>query len=305
MWHEPTKRWVMVLYVGVRPPGSDPKNKDSIQHTIHFLTSPNLKDWEVTGQIEGFHECPDLFALPVDGDVKNVKWVLTAANSDYMVGTFDGRTFAPETPKIKGHLGKGFYAAQTFSDIPPSDGRRIQIGWLQTPSPGMPFSQAMSVPLELSLVSTAEGPRLRRYPVRELEQLRHPLKLQQMFELKPGENPLRAIAGEETDIRAEMTPPPGATITFVVRGVPVVYDAGKQEIAVNNHHASAPLIHGVLRLRILADRTAFEVFAADGLTYLPMPVIPDAANRDVSLDSSAPVQVKSLEVDEMSSIWRR
>lgn len=98
IWHEPTKRWVMALFVDFPIPGKKERQ------TIHFLTSPNLKDWTISGQIDDFYECPDLFALPMDGDAKNVKWVLTAASSDYMVGQFDGKTFVPETRKLKGEV---------------------------------------------------------------------------------------------------------------------------------------------------------------------------------------------------------
>ncbi len=48
-WHEATGKWVMVLYLN-RP-------------TLAFFNSDNLKDWEMTSKIEGFHECPELFDL--------------------------------------------------------------------------------------------------------------------------------------------------------------------------------------------------------------------------------------------------
>src|SRR6185436_20673476 len=35
IWHEPTKQWVMALYVELEG-----------VHTIHFFTSTNLKNWE-------------------------------------------------------------------------------------------------------------------------------------------------------------------------------------------------------------------------------------------------------------------
>ena len=64
-WHEPTRKWVMVLYVGL------PEKK----HTIHFFTSPNLRDWSLASVTEAgadggkfLFECPDFFELPVDGD---------------------------------------------------------------------------------------------------------------------------------------------------------------------------------------------------------------------------------------------
>ena len=52
-------------------------------------------------------------------------------SSEYEVGSFDGRQFTAERAKLPGQRGDGFYAAQTFSDIPAVDGRRIQTGWLR------------------------------------------------------------------------------------------------------------------------------------------------------------------------------
>jgi sucrose-6-phosphate hydrolase SacC (GH32 family) len=293
LWHEPTKQWVMVLYVEIEK-----------EHTIHFLTSPNLKDWTVTDIVKGLFECPDLFELPVDGDAKNNKWVLTAASSEYIVGTFDGRKFTAESGKLPGHRGRGFYAAQTFSDIPPSDGRRIQIGWLQAPSPGMAFNQAMTVPLQLQLIGTAEGPRLTFSPVRELEALRGKAQRVADVALKAGDpNPLAEAKGELFDIVLACAPAAESELTLKVRGVPIVYNAGAQELIVNGHKAPARLRDGKLELRILADRTAFEVFAND-LTYVPMPVIPKAEDRTIEVSvKGGPVKVQSLAAWELKSIW--
>lgn len=293
-WHAPTRRWVMTLYVEL--------NK---KHTIHVLTSPDLKGWKVRSQVEGFFECPDLFELAVDGDPARKKWVLTAASSEYMMGTFDGATFTPETPRLPGHRGKGFYAAQTFSDLPEKDGRRVQVGWLQAPSPGMPFNQAMSVPLELKLVGTPDGPRLAWKPVRELDVLRGKKTEAGPLTLKPGDpNPVPAAAGELLDVVALLEPEKAAEVTFLVRGVPVVYDAAKQELRVNGHRAAAPLRQGKLDLRILTDRTAFEVFASGGLTYVPMPVIARAGDRSVGVSvRGGAVRFSSLQVHELRPIW--
>ena len=93
IWHEPTKRWVMVLYVG--QPSADGKTgtngKPKVTHAIHFFTSPNLRDWTPTSVVLGgddndrfFYECPDFFELPVNGDAIKSKWVLSGANSEYL-----------------------------------------------------------------------------------------------------------------------------------------------------------------------------------------------------------------------------
>ncbi len=302
IWHEPSKRWVMTLYVGF---DETKDGKKTTRHTIHFFASSNLKDWKLTSQTEGFFECPDFFELPVDGNVGKTMWLLMGASSEYMLGSFDGEKFSPETPKLRGHSGKGFYAAQTYSDIPAADGRRIQFGWLQAPSPGMSFNQAMSLPLEMTLRSTTNGPRLAWQPIRELEKLRTKTQRHDALLLKSGDtNPLAEINGEMIEVRSDFEPDPDSEVRFQLRGVPIVYDARKQELIVNGHRASAPLHNGKQRLIIYADRTAFEVFASEGMTYVPLPVIPKADARIVEVSSKgSPVKFNRLEAHELKPIW--
>lgn len=152
-WYEPAKNWVMVLYE---------RDGNSI------YTSPNLKDWQFQSHITGFFECPQFFELAVDGNHNNRKWVMYGASGTYMIGSFDGKTFTPEGGKY--YYGNGaLYAAQTFENIPESDGRRIQIGWGRIPQPGMPFNNMMLLPTEMKLKTTKEGIRLFNAPIKELE----------------------------------------------------------------------------------------------------------------------------------------
>jgi sucrose-6-phosphate hydrolase SacC (GH32 family) len=303
-WHEPTKRWVMVLYAGFPVPPKDAKSKAGERHTIQILTSANLKEWTPASEVEGFFECPDLFPLAVDGDAKEVRWVLTAASSEYMIGRFDGKVFTPETSKLKGHLGKGFYAAQTFSDIPAADGRRIMIGWLQTPSPGMPFNQSMSVPLELKLLKTAEGPRLSFMPVKELELLREASKRIGPVELKPGDDPLAGMKGELLHIRMQFEPSEASAVELTVHGASIRFDAAGGQWVVNGHKAPAALRGGKRRLTVLVDRNSLECFADDGLTYIPFPFIPKDAAQDVHIAAKGgAAKIDLLEVHTLKSSW--
>ena len=301
-WHEPTKKWVMVLYVGLPNPNGakDAHGKPTQKHTIHFFTSPNLRDWALASVTEGgtngdnfLYECPDFFELPVDGDASKKKWVLTAANSEYVLGAFDGVTFTPETSKLPGVRGHGFYAAQSYSDVP--DGRRIQIGWCQAPSPGMSFNQMQSFPSVLSLRSTPEGVRLARAPVKELESLREGAD--------QGGN-LSNFRAELVELRDEFEPGDAESIEFKLRGAKIVYDAKKQEIVVNGQTASAPLVNGKQRLIIYVDRTQLEVFASDGLTYLTLPFIPKPEDQSVSVEVKGDKpKSNKVQVYKLNSCW--
>ena len=288
-WHAPSKKWVMVLYVELEK-----------VHTVHFFTSPNLRDWTLASVTKGgadgsnyLAECPDFFELPIDGDVSPRKWVLSAANSQYSIGTFDGQTFTAETAELTDVRGLGFYAAQTYSDVP--DGRRIQIGWCQAPSPGMPFNQLMSLPTELTLGTTPAGIRLHRTPVKELESLRD------------GPNQADSLANfraELIELRAEFEPGDAEAIEFNVCGATIVYDVKKQEIVVNGHRAPAPLVDGKQRITAFVDRTVVEVFASEGLTYVPLPFIPKQDDQSVSLNvQGGKAKMTSLQVYKLKSIW--
>jgi len=302
MWHEPTRRWVMVLYV----------EKPAGQHTVHFFTSPNLREWTLAAVVDGdrvgkpyLFECPDFFELAVDGDPAQRKWVLLAANGEYATGRFDGTRFVPEQERLPGHRGRGFYAPQTFSDIPARDGRRIQIGWFQTETRGMTFNQSMTLPLEMKLAATPDGPRLALAPVRELESLRAASHRFDGVTVSPDSaNPLAALPAELVELRAEIEPELTAELSFNVRGAVIAYDAKAQELTVNGHRAPAPLRNGRLRLTIYADRTGLEVFASDGLTYVPMPFQPASEDRTLAITAKGGrVSFPSLEVHELRSAW--
>ncbi|GAB4043480.1 DUF4980 domain-containing protein [Spirosoma litoris] len=154
-WYAPGKHWVMVL-----------NERDG--HSIY--TSKNMKEWRYESHVTGFWECPDLFELPIDGDTKKTKWVMHGASATYMIGSFDGKTFTPESGKHYYVTGT-IYAAQTFANMPQNDPRRIQIGWGRIAQPGMPFNNMMLLPTELKLHTTKNGLRLSSIPVKETEPL--------------------------------------------------------------------------------------------------------------------------------------
>jgi sucrose-6-phosphate hydrolase SacC (GH32 family) len=58
-------------------------------------------------------------------------------------------------------------------------------------------------------------------------------------------------------------------------------------------------------LQIYCDRTALEIFASDGLTYVPMPFAPNAADLSLGVRvQGGGARFETLEVWELKSAWR-
>lgn len=303
IWHAPTKKWVMVLWV---------ERGDNEQHSMQFLTSPDLKNWTKASVVYGgigndryLFECPEFYELPVQG-TNLKKWVLTGANTQYAIGSFDGTTFTPEAGKLQEQYGRDFYAPQTFSNVP--DGRRIEIGWWRTNTAkeGMSFNQSMSIPMEHKLVQTADGTRLTRMPVKELENLRiKNYNLGNVTVKENGKNPLKDISAELAELRMTIAPGKAEVVTLNIRGVDVVYNVVSKELVVDGIKAPVPLVNGKISLIVYADRTGLEIFANDGLVFMPININLDKNNLLMSLSSKGgTVKVANLSVYELKSIWQ-
>jgi sucrose-6-phosphate hydrolase SacC (GH32 family) len=142
-------------------------------------------------------------------------------------------------------------------------------------------------------------------PVHELELLRNGMFQFDGTVVAPGQpNALAALRSELVELRAEFEPGESTEVSFSVRGATITYEPQKQEIVVNGHRAPAPLRGGRQRLTIYADRTGLEVFASDGLTYVPKPFQPKATDLGLSVESKgAPVKFTSLRAYPLKSIW--
>jgi sucrose-6-phosphate hydrolase SacC (GH32 family) len=318
-WHAPESKWVMALYLaelaGDQESGGTMESGPS-RNTYALFSSPDLTQWRKMSELalpDG-SECPELFELRVDASADESRWIFFGGNGRYLIGSFDGESFRVESgPHVLSH-GDCFYAAQTFNDV----SRRILIPWgrtIQWEAPpasrepvfgGMPFSQSMGIPVELTLRSTANGPRLLSNPVRELQGLR---RTTTQFVAQPlpesGANPLSALDGELWEIVADIAVGDAKTLVFDLRENPLVYDVDRQELSFNGRTAPLDLIDGRLVLQILVDRTAIDVFGNDGLLYMPLGVDLSANASTLSLlAEGGDASIRSLEVHELASIWQ-
>ena len=341
-WHEPSGRWVMVVSV-------------SDQRKVRFYGSKDLKSWAQLGEFggagvtEGIWECPDLFELPVaraDGtDSGRKRWVLVVSvgagtpagggGVQYFVGDFDGKTFTNDNPKetkLFADHGPDFFAAQSFSDLPAEQDRRVWIGWMSNwryaaAEPTTPWRTAQSLPRELMLVETPQGVRLAQKPVRELEKLR-------AERLAP---PQFADAGQQLELHVAF--PGNATVALKVHedaragasggaGAATVigYDPGERRMYVDRTNSRggeafhkefparfaapcSPDPDGTVRLQILIDTASVEVFGDGGLSVITANTFAPPTARGWSISSAkdgdggdAPVSVRAW---KLKSIWNK
>lgn len=304
-WHEPTRKWVMVLYVGVPDAqAKDAKGQPVIRHTAQIFNSPDLKAWTYLSSVPDIYECPDLFELPVDGNSKNTRWVLFGADASYLLGRFDGANFTAECPKQAGDYGANFYAAQTYSDVP--DGRRILVGWMRDGKyPGMPFNQQMSLPLELSLVTTPVGIRLFRQPAKEIVQLRAGPRIEL------GGSPLQAgdslpLNPQSDLIQGELRFAPAATgdVVLNVRGSEIRWSAKEKMLHAFGRKAPLAPIDGKVSLNLVLDRSSLEIFGNNGEIAMSFCFIPKAGDTEWRLTAvDSQIRITSWVLRRLKSAW--
>lgn len=327
IWYAPENKWIMVIWLDkVGPPKEsvwDFTQDDWVKHyydnPFGFFSSKDLKTWEKMSEIHlpGDRECPEFFELPVDGNAKDTRWILYGARGLYFIGHFDGSHFKPESGPHAMQQGNGFYASQTFNDIPQADGRRIVMPWAmsQTGLRGgpegeplykdMPFNQMMGLPVVLTLRSTEQGLKLFVDPVDELKSLRNKAQVIKAKTIREGDNPLADIRGELLEIEVDIAPANARTVRFDLRGIPVTYDVQAQTLTCEDKTAPLAMEDGRITLRMLVDRTSIDIFGNGGQLYMPMGMIVPEDNHTLALAvKGGEAQIYGATVYELKSAWQ-
>lgn len=292
IWYEPGKHWVIAVF--------DQRDKTG---GIAFYTSPNLKDWAYRSRIVGYHECPELFELPVDGDPRNTRWVVFAGNAQYVIGSFDGKTFTPaHEGRHRVHYG-AYYASQCFSNSP--DGRVVQVGWARVNMPDMPFNQAFSLPTNLTLRTTKDGIRMFATPIKELEQLRKPNPKTASNRKLTREAPTVEldVNGQLVDVVVKLKRGTAtkATLQFGTNGLS--YDFSREKL----NEMPLALADGKVTFRVVVDRPMFEVVGGKGACYktFTRKDMGEPLGKVLLKAEGGSLTVESLTAHEVKSIWKR
>ena len=344
-WYAPQQKWVMVVSLATL-------------HKLRLYSSPDLKHWTPlsefgpAGATSGVWECPDLFELPVDGGAADTRWVLVVnlnpggiaggSATQYFVGRFDGTRFTaddpvpatddPAAPGVRwADYGKDLYATVSWNGVPPADGRRVWLGWMNDwqyagDIPTAPWRSAQSIPRAVTLTRTPEGIRLVQQPVAELRQLRGARHTLAGQAISSGSTSLAAkgIAGDALEIAAEFEMGTATEFGLKVRTGPteetvigVEPKAGRLFVDRTRSGQTAfhkdfsgrqtaplPVEHGRVRLRIFVDRSSVEVFAGDGRVVITDQIFPAPESDGVALYATGgSARLVSLEAWALASAW--
>lgn len=288
-WYAPGKHWVLVL-----------NERDG--HSIY--TSTNLKDYTFQSHTTGFWECPDLFELPVDGDKNKTKWVMYGASNTYMIGSFDGKKFTPESGKHYFSSGT-IYAAQTFTNIPEADGRRIQIGWARLSHPGMPFNGMMLLPTQLTLKTTKDGIRLFSAPIKETEQLFTKAGEWKNLNEADANEKLKAFSNADgVRIKATIKLSHATSAGLRLFGQNIVDYDMNFNLVNGRFYSPEDMTSMELTADIYIDRTSVEVFIDNGAYSYSLQRKANGKNTDDLKFWGNNIEIKNLEVFTTKSIWK-
>ena len=261
-WNTVNEAWVMSV---VKPE----------EFTVAFYQSQDLKSWELLSEFtnkngtDGIWECPDLFPLPVNNNLDDIKWVLLVSvnpggvtggsGTQYFIGDWDGKEFTADDRTNRWlDYGRDNYAGVTFNDAP--DNRRIYLGWMNNwdyakEIPANPARGSMTIPRELTLVNLDGEITLRQNPVKEIN------------------------ISEVNDQRFVITPSATKSGIRFVRedgaSFDIGYDNERKEIYIDRTHAwfdinstsvhAAPFIATKpFEIRVITDNGSVEVFVDGG-----------------------------------------
>ncbi|MDQ0577452.1 GH32 C-terminal domain-containing protein [Agromyces albus] len=218
---------------------------------------------------------------------------------------------APAAPRIEGYdwldWGRDYYATVSFSNAP--DDRRVMLGWMNNwdyanDIPTGSWRSAMALPREVSLVSTARGPRLTQDVVPEFDELE-----QTELAYTDASRPIASgsetlpVKGEVVRIDAVIAPGDAEAVGLSVLGddesaTRIGYDAASARLFVDRRDSGSTGFHpafaslddapvalddGRLALTVYVDRSSVEVFSGDGRTTITDQVFPNAGADAIGL----------------------
>jgi fructan beta-fructosidase len=234
----------------------------------------------------------------------------------------------PAKPRLQGYdwldYGRDYYASISFGNM--RDDKRVMLGWMNNwdyanDIPTSAWRSAMSLPREVELTQTADGPRLTEKAVKQVDKLAGKVAYSDKKGglIPEGVHQLPAAASGQVQ-RVDVTFAPGTAaksgITVLGDGTSATkigYDATVQKIYVDRRNSGSTAFHpdfaslddapvtldkqGNITLSIYLDRSSVEVFGQGGLRTITDQVFPAAGADKMELFAEGgAARLKSLTV---------
>ncbi len=254
VWVPELDSWLLLLY-----------KDDERKHAYAQYLSRDLLHWRRGRDLflAGDSECPDLFALWVDGNPQRKRWVFWGASGYWRTGHFekDGLVLDGEAHRSQVFSDEpSYYAAQTFHRHGlPEDGTALQIHWLRCAFEHASYNHQMSFPVALTLRETNGEERLCMQPAPEaVSCLRETLALAGADAARINEEMGGRLASGSY-LRLERSDAP---FELVLAGQPLRYANGR--LTTTRGDVPIPQTDGRIVLEAIADGNVLELFWQEG-----------------------------------------
>jgi len=316
-WYPEDAKWKMVVAGGL----------------VRIYESSDLRHWVLCSDDKNgiTTECPSLIRMRVENTTEE-KWVLSLGGREYIVGSFNGKEFVPESDRQVFNEGPDTYAGITFANEP--EGRIIMMSWLNRwwyakASPDGPWTGCLSLPVEMRLLKIGDSYRLLQNPVREVDVLRGELLFSEGRREYSSNNPLEAVSadifemimtidaekssefelgirvGEGDDNRLIFSP---ETMTFTFDRTECKNGSDELKVKFNPRVftvSKEALKCGEISFRILVDRSNVEIFISGGIHYFVERIQPSEQSRKMYLKTNGTIHSKEIEIYKVNNIWEK
>ena len=165
-----------------------------------------------------------------------------------------------------------------------------------------PWNHAASFPVELTLhQDESTGYSIRRNPVKEIRLLTDTVHYFPDLEISGENNPLQHIDSEAFDL--EFTLDAGNStateICIQVSDRKIVLDVPGQKL----ENLDVSLVEGKIKIRLLRDRAAYELFVNGGRQSKAEEFPFDPDQSGISIQGTGSIKVTDLTIRELRSIW--
>lgn len=271
-----------------------------------LLTSTDLTSWKFLQELAlpGDAECPDLYPLPLDGDPGKTRWIFSGASDRYLIGEFVSGKYRPVRTVRRLHYGGNSYAAQTFSDIPERDGRRIRMAWNTARIPHSYFCCSMCIPCELRLQTIGREETLTVWPIQEVESLFCQEQVLTAEGLTAGRTVLSKRRPGAHWLEFTVAASEDCRFTLSLFGGEVEVDLSENAVRCMDKTMPIHVEDGRIRLLILADAMGFEIFCGRGQAFMCMGFVCDYNLQNLTLDVKAGrLEKADCRLAALADIW--